>query len=300
MTQLSRRRFLSISAACAALPAGAVAAPSAQWRGVALGAGASLRIEGLDDAEAAPIIAAVEAELERLELIFSLYRPESQLSALNRDGRLTDPAPELLDVLSLCSALYDATEGAFDPSVQPLWLALAQGGTENEVEAARGAVGWQGVSVQPDEVLLPRPGLSGLTLNGIAQGAITDRISGLLKSFGLTDVLVDMGEIAALGRHADGRDWQVGLLGPDGAIRQRITLRDRAVATSAPDATRIGGMQAHILDPRGGNPLHQAISVSAPSAAIADGLSTALCLIPREEIALVLSRFPRSKLEMLI
>ncbi|TMV03372.1 FAD:protein FMN transferase [Ruegeria sediminis] len=300
MTQLSRRRFLTISAACAALPTGALAAPVARWRGTAMGAGASLRLEGLNEAQAAPIIAAVEAELERLELIFSLYRPASQLSRLNRDGRLNDPAPELLDVLSLCASLHAATGGAFDPSVQPLWLALARGDTADEVARAKAAVGWHGVRVVTGAVVLSQPGLSGLTLNGIAQGAVTDRISGLLRSHGLTDVLVDMGEIAALGGHADGSDWRVGLAGPDGTMRQRITLRDRAVATSAPAATVLAEAQGHILDPRGGNALHRAVSVSAPSAAVADGLSTALCLVPKNRIGSVLSRFPRSKLEMLI
>ncbi|WP_241484112.1 FAD:protein FMN transferase [Ruegeria sp. ANG-R] len=82
MTLLSRRRFLTISAACAAVPA-RVAHAAAHWSGIALGAPASLRLEGLSDTEAAPIFAAVEAELNRLEDIFSLYRPDSEISRLN-------------------------------------------------------------------------------------------------------------------------------------------------------------------------------------------------------------------------
>ena len=53
MTVLTRRRFLAISAACAALPA--CAGTFAQWRGIALGAPASLRLEGKTDAQAAPV-----------------------------------------------------------------------------------------------------------------------------------------------------------------------------------------------------------------------------------------------------
>lgn len=111
MTRMSRRRFLTVSAACAALPAIPSSAQTARWQGTALGASASLRLEGLTDTQAAPIIAAVEAELERLELIFSLYRTESELTRLNGQGFLNAPSPELLSVLSLCSALHDATAG---------------------------------------------------------------------------------------------------------------------------------------------------------------------------------------------
>ena len=300
MTVLSRRRFLSISAACMALPAGAKAAPVAHWRGTALGARASLQLSGLTDDEARPVISAIEAELHRLENIFSLYRPDSELSRLNRDGMLTAPAPELLNVLSLCAALHDASGGAFDPSVQPLWLALASGADESVISSARQLVGWHQVTVTADHILLPQPGVSALTLNGIAQGAVTDRIADLLRSMGLGNVLVDMGEIAALGANADGRHWRVGLAGPDGAVLKRIGISDRAVATSAPGGSMLMRGQGHILSPDGSKPLHRAVSVSAPRAAIADGLSTALCLIPKTRVDTVLDRFPGSRIEMMI
>ena len=301
MTHLSRRRFLTISAAaCAALPADASTAPTAQWRGTAMGAAASLRLEGLTDAQAAPIIVAVEDEVTRLENIFSLYRPNSQLSRLNRDGHLHTPAPELLDVFSLCTSLYRVTEGAFDPTIQPLWMALATGASADKIEAARGTIGWDKVSVQSNAIQLPYPGQSGLTLNGIAQGAITDRIAALLRGYGLRDVLVDMGEITALGRHGDGQDWRVGVTGPGGTIHKRISLRDRAIATSDAGALKLSDQHGHILNPNGGALPHQALSISAPEAALADGLSTALCALTEAQAEAVLAQFPDASLEMRI
>ncbi|WP_170546544.1 FAD:protein FMN transferase [Ruegeria arenilitoris] len=298
MIPLSRRRFLTISAACAAFPAGAKPAPAAHWRGVALGAEASLRLEGLTDAQAAPIIAAVEAEMDRLENIFSLYRPQSELSRLNNAGHLSGPAPELLNVLSLCTALHDATNGAFDPTVQPLWSALASGASRDKIDAARRSVGWARVTVKADVIRLPQPGVSALTLNGIAQGAVTDRISTLLKGHGLQNVLVNMGEIAALGQRADGLSWQVGLAGPGGQVQKSIELRDRAVATSDARSFMLTSDQGHILNPTGGSHPAHIVSVSGPSAAIADGLSTALCALPKAGVETVLKSFPDARLEM--
>ena len=89
MTGLTRRRFIAISAAAtglAALPARAV--DLYQWRGVALGAGASI-ILAHPDAKA--IVARAVAEIGRLETIFNLYRTDSALTALNRDGSLAAP-----------------------------------------------------------------------------------------------------------------------------------------------------------------------------------------------------------------
>lgn len=298
MSLLSRRRFLTISAVCAALPVRAAPVPVAHWRGTALGAAASLRLEGLTDAQAAPIVAAVEAEVTRLENIFSLYRPDSELCRLNRDGYLSAPAPELLNVLSQCSALFDASDGAFDPTVQPLWLALAKHASPEAIGAAKATIGWHKVSVAVDAIRLPYPGASALTLNGIAQGAITDRIAALLGELGLRDVLIDMGEIAARGQRGDRQNWRVGLAGPEGTVLKRIALRDRAVATSESRNVMLTESQGHILNPTDFSVDHQAVSVSAPNAAIADGLSTALCLLPYRRFSPVLDQFTGAQLEM--
>lgn len=300
MIPLSRRRFLTMSAACAAFPVSAKQTPVAQWRGVALGATASLRLEGLTEAQAVPIFTAVEAELDRLENIFSLYRPKSELSRLNRDGHLSAPAPEMLNTLSLCTALFEATDGVFDPSIQPLWHALATGAFPALVEKARASVGWHRVSVQTSEIRLPQPGLSALTLNGIAQGAITDRVSALLTSHGLRDVLVNMGEIAARGQRGDGQDWKVGLAGQAGKVQKSIALRDRAVATSDAGSLMLTAEQGHILNPTSDIRPGRIVSVSAPSAAIADGLSTALCALPKGQMDTAISTFPGAQVEMTI
>lgn len=299
---LTRRRFLSISAAAVASVTTGVATPAqagdvARWRGQALGAHASMTLAGLGDSDAQPIFDAVEQELTRLEAIFSLYRDDSEISRLNQSGKLSAPSPELLDVLSLSGALFAATGGAFDPTVQPLWLALAQGG---DVAAVKAVVGWGNVQFDTRAVRLTRPGM-GLTLNGIAQGYITDRIAALLRRHGLGNVLIDMGEIAALGGHGDGRDWQAGIAGPDGVVVQRVTLRDRALATSAPLGTVMpqNGAFGHIIAPSGAAASQSLVSISAPLAAVADGLSTACCLLDKDQARAAISTFPGAALEWL-
>ncbi|WP_338547856.1 FAD:protein FMN transferase [Roseovarius phycicola] len=295
----SRRRFLTITAAacgCAALPAHAET--QATWRGIALGAPASLRLVGITEDKAQMIFAAVEAELQRLEGIFSLYRSESALSRLNRDGFHRTPPADLLAVLALSDHLHKTSHGAFDPTVQPIFEVIAQATNEGrdpsleDLDVARSKVGWDGIEFDTSQVNLRRDGAA-LTLNGIAQGYITDRIVDLLRSHDLTNALVDMGELRAQGYAADGQPWRAGIQAPSGEIATRVTFSARALATSAPFGTQFGA-SGHIFDPKTGtNPKAlEVVSVTAPAAALADGLSTALSVLLPVEHAAFMATFP--------
>ncbi len=305
-----RRRFLTIAACGALVPvlapvaARAGGAPTVWWRGVALGAQATIRLAGTGRAAAGETIAAVKAELARLEDIFSLYRPGSAISRLNRDGVLDAPPVELIEVLGDCDSVHEATGGAFDPTIQPLWLALAKAGNSGrgDLPARRGDIGWRHVRVAPDRVAFDRPGMA-ITLNGVAQGDVTDRIAGLLRARGYEDVLVDMGEIRALGDH-DGGGWRAGIAMPDGRMVRRVTLRERCLATSSPMGTVLDARRGigHIIDPRPGGkrPARRLVSVSAPRASIADALSTGCCLLSAEAAATAAARCRGARIEALI
>lgn len=307
----TRRRILAISAAACALaiagrPAAAI---ETRWRGRALGAAASLRIAGLAPEAAAPVLTAVTRELARLERIFSLYRPDSALSRLNAAGSLEAPPAELVELLGLCDRLHRATGGAFDPTVQPLFALHARHAERGErpgpaeIARARSAVGWTAVRFDSAAIRLDRPGAA-LTLNGIAQGFITDRVAGLLRQAGLADILVEAGEVAAFGRRPDGAPWSAGVAAPDGRLLRRLTLGDRALATSAPGGTVLdaAGRIGHIFDPGTGGEASAAsvVAVSAPRAALADGLSTALCVLPAADRAAIIAAFPDTRIEIAI
>ncbi|MEZ5776953.1 MAG: FAD:protein FMN transferase [Paracoccaceae bacterium] len=279
---MKRRRFLTITAGFAAIAAMPLqAATVRRWKGVALGAGASI---ALAHPEADRLIGAALAEIARLERVFSLYRADSELSQLNATGVLDAPSFDMVVCLGLCDQVNGATEGLFDPSVQPLWAtyaeAQAQGTTPTsaDIAAARARTGWHGVGIDSARIQL-RPGMA-LTLNGVAQGFIADRVADLLRGQGVDDVLIDTGEIVAIGHQPDGAVWPVSIR--DGAD---IALTDRALATSAPLGTVLdqAGRVGHIIDARSGKAgvsVWRQVTVSAGSAAIADALSTAACLMP--------------------
>lgn len=302
----TRRRFIGISAAAAGLallPFGAAAVPAeaVRWRGRALGAAAELIVHHPDRTQGEHLVARAASEIARLENIFSLYRPDSALSTLNRQGVLAAPPAELVEVLEVSRTVWTLSDGAFDPTIQPLWLAYADhfaapgadpaGPSPEIIQRALAIVGLDKVAFNRDRIAFSRPGMA-LTLNGIAQGFITDRIVELLRAGGVTSTLADAGEIRALGRRPDGSPWQVGIAGSG----ERIDLIDRAIATSSASGFRFGGTAGpgHILDPRSGlgECLHESVSVLAPEAATADALATAFCLMETARIEALMPSLP--------
>ncbi len=308
---IGRRRFIRIGATLAAtaafgIPASA-ASPVRRWSGNALGAHASIELVGTDADLAEATFAVVEKEIARLEGLFSLYRSDSALSRLNAAGRLDAPEADFLRLLALARSVHRETGGLFDPTVQPVFAAYAAhyaGGRSDALPSAELAdrlalVGLDEVAFDEAAIRFSHPGMA-MTLNGIAQGYVTDRVADLLKARGFDNVLLDIGEIRALGGGRDGAGWKVGLAARSDTDTMAATLRvqDRAVATSMTTGTVLdsGGRVGHILHPRKGAvaSAFSAVSVVTSDAALADALSTAAVLMTADE----LSRFSLPGVEM--
>jgi thiamine biosynthesis lipoprotein len=266
-----------------------------QWQGMAMGAPASLVLHHEGDTQRAQAaLTAVLAEVSRLEGMFSLFRADSTLSQLNRAGRVDNTPPEFTALLHTALGMASLSNGVFDPSIQPLWSLyfdhfVVGGNTQPpaaaKVVAARALVDWRGVQVAGSMVSLVHPGMA-LTLNGVAQGFVTDRCSAVLGSYGFSHMLVDMGEPRAVAAKPDGSAWQIGLADPRDPNRALHTLSvfDQAVATSGGYGTMLdaAGLYTHLINPHTGHtaPAYESVTVVAPNATQADALSTALALIP--------------------
>jgi len=299
-TLVSRRRFIGILGAAAGMtlsPAlGAAKPPVHRWNGVAMGAKAAIQLVHPDADEAHRIIALATDEIERLEDIFSLYRPDSSVSRLNRDGRLIAPPLELVDLLARASAVSVMSGGAFDVTVQPLWARYRDhfradpGATAlPAVDDILPLVDWRAVRSDGEAIAFDRPGMA-ITPNGIAQGYVTDRVAGLLRRNHIDAVALNLGEVLTMGHRGDGRDWQVGIADPEepARIAGQIACSNRAVATSGGYGTIFDRARhyGHLLDPRTGTtaPIERGVSVVADSACLADAWSTAFALMDSASI----------------
>jgi thiamine biosynthesis lipoprotein len=307
--QITRRRLITVAAIAAGLPlalhAGRAQARLVSWEGSALGAPASIQLYHTDEAKARAAIAASLDELARLEAIFSVHRADSAISRLNRAGSLAAPPAELVELMTYAATMAEITDGIYDPTIQPVWQMYFRhftaatvdpaGPSERDIAAALALVGWRDVEIAADRLAFARPGM-GVTLNGVAQGFITDRVAAILRAHGFGSVLVDMGEPRALSAKPDGSAWRIGIANPADASRAvtEISVTDKCVATSGGYGTLFDADArfTHLIDPRTGHtaPALAGVSVVADTATVADGLSTAMLLVPAERRQDVLRR----------
>jgi FAD:protein FMN transferase len=303
---ITRKRTLHILAgSCASLlfPSYSLSAgedTKYSWSGVALGGEVQIDLYHSNKHHAAKLIKTCVAEIDRLEQEFSLYRPSSSVVKLNTAGRLRNPSHDLLKLLSESHRISLISGGAFDVSVQPLWQLYASHFAENprseygpdktQIERVLRSVGFQNIHYSAQEISFSKPGMA-LTFNGIAQGYITDRIADMLRGGGLRNVLINLGEIRALGGNSRPHvPWRIGIKSPTikGKTVHRINLVDKAVATSASSGTSFdqSGNYHHLFSPADGNNSTRfgSISVIDNHATTADGLSTAFSVMRLEDI----------------
>ena len=277
-----------------------------EWRGAALGAEATIRLYAHTAAQATGALDAAAAEIERLENEFSLYRPSSALSRLNRDACLLHPSLDMRHLLVEAVRFGKLTQGAFDVTVQPLWELYAthfsrypedRSGPPAELLAqAVRLIDYRRIGIEPDRITLPS-GMA-ITLNGVAQGYVTDRVADLLRARGWHNVLVDLGELRGLGAHHDGRPWTAALPSsldatPGAAM---VPLTEWAIATSSGATTRFepSGRCHHLFSPASGRSVntYASVTVAAGRATLADALSTALFVAPSSTTEHILSQIP--------
>jgi thiamine biosynthesis lipoprotein len=307
--RLTRRRVIRIFAAAAAIPliprplhAGEL--QTFTWEGVALGAHAKLTLQHSDEARAREAIAASVAEVARLESIFSLHQADSTLARLNKAGMIDESPVELRELLAQSLALSKSSLGAFDPTIQPLWRLYAdyfaspdateEGPSPAVLAEALALADWRKVAIDGTSISFGKPKMA-ITLNGIAQGYITDRVGLLLRERGFKHVLVNMGEELALGPKWDGGSWTIGIADPrePSTILTELPLAQGGVATSGAYGYQFdrAGRFTHIFDPKTGQPVRRwaSVTVFADSATLADGLSTALTVVDAEMIPTILA-----------
>jgi len=267
-----------------------------------MGTDLHLEVLGPDEAVLEQALDAAEAELRRVEDVFTTWRT-SPLNDLN-DAAGAGPQPasaELIRLLLEARELGALTDGAFDMTfagVGKLWDFKRKPPvlpSDEEIRVALQRVDYRRVQLDPEAGTVELPEGFRIGLGGIAKGYGVDRAMQKVMQLGVRHAMVNAGgDLKALGRKRD-ELWKIAIRHP--RDRERILavlpVSNTCVVTSG-DYERFfeheGQRYHHILDPRTGRPSTGCMSatVVAPEAAFADALATALCVLePEEGLALV-------------
>ncbi len=303
--KISRRQFLKIIAVSGAAGVafkfglGSLAADQvvSETR-LLMGTIVNLTLVGPNPKTAAMAVNACLDRMTTLEAVLSRFLPDSQLSRLNQAGMVMDAHPALLGLVRQSLQLSEQTEGAFDITVKPLLdLYQATPGvlpTASQIEQALKLVDHGMLDVSGERIAFQRPGMS-ITLDGIAKGFIVDEGVAVLKENGFENVMVEAGgDMMGLGEKAPRSPWKIGLQAPRsdmGRLMATFNVQNQAVATSGDYMQSFSADFAnhHIIDPRIGHssPELASVSIMATTAALADGLATAVMVMGKAGLGLI-------------
>jgi FAD:protein FMN transferase len=263
-----------------------------------------------EDASARAAARAAFGRIAELDDLLSDYRPMSELMRLSTAPAGT-PIPiseDLARVLEQAQTLALLSDGAFDVTAGPLvqiWREARRTGrlpTPAELADARARTGWRNLHLDPIHrtVVLRRANMQ-LDLGGIGKGYAADQALRVLARLGVDRALVELGGEIAVGAPPPGDvGWLIRVAEAEPG-RDALHLVHAAVSSSGDTEQflEIDGVRySHVIDPRTGLGLthRHLVTVTAPSAALSDGLSTLVAVLgPEQGIPLVAAAYPAAQ-----
>lgn len=283
--------FISTAAAAQTSTTPALSRYEASHR--AMGTVYTIAAYGSDQVYVSEVVRQAFEVVDRLDQQMSNYKPDSELSAINRDAGHEEVLvePRLFGLLQDSLRFSQETDGAFDVTVGPLmkaWGFFRGRGrlpSPQEIHTLLGSIGYQHVQLDAARrtIRFDKPATE-IDLGGIAKGYAVDRVVRLLREDHISAALVSAGasSIYALGAPPGENAWHIHLRDPFDATKSAdvIDLKNYSLSTSG-DYVKFfvlgGKMYSHIMNPHTGMPVENMLStaVAAASTTDSDALSTA-------------------------
>lgn len=242
-------------------------------------------------------------EIKRIEDLLSKYNPESEISKLNKLGKLK-VSLETFYIIKKAKDLYTKTEGAFDITVAPLMDLWGftdrnyQVPPKEKINEILKLIGSDKIILKDDNIVeFAIPGMK-IDLGGIAKGYAVDCAVKKLQEKQIKSCLINAGgDIFCLGDKF-GKPWLVAIQDPHGeGLLKKIDLKNKAVATSGNYEQffiKENKRYSHILNPKTGYPVESdfsSVTVVASDCLTADALATAIFVLGKDKIKDLVEEF---------
>ena len=239
------------------------------------------------------------------------YDSTSEVSRFNRSkAGIAINLPYFFPPVEKAKEIFQASDGAFDPTVMPLVNAWGFGAGKQinpdsaQIDSIKTFVGFEKVQFTKDSIWKSEPRVQ-LDFGGIGQGFGADVITGFLRAKGIANMLVELGgEGMAVGKNIKtGKSWEIGILDPNSTYENQffkayISLRDKSFTTSGNyfNYREIDGKKySHTIDPDTGFPAQHAIlsaSIFATDCTTADAWGTAMMVMGHEKAIELVKKHP--------
>lgn len=263
---------------------------------VLMGSAFDVSIVAENEAMAESFIQQVFDEVIRIDLLISDWKPNSQISEVNRNAGIK-PVKVDKEVFELTKrALYfsEITNGAFDitvASMDKIWSfdgLMDELPTTEAIQKSLENVGYKNVILNEAEstIFLSKKGMK-IGFGATGKGYAADKGRELMLKLGIKGGIVNAsGDLASWGRQVDRKSWLIGLRDPfkNGAILRTFPVRNAAMCTSGDyqKFALIDGVRySHIMNPKTGIPASglTSVTVLGPEAETANGFSTSIMVL---------------------
>ncbi|HSX07696.1 MAG TPA: FAD:protein FMN transferase [Candidatus Saccharimonadales bacterium] len=233
----------------------------------ALGSNAVITLVVQDNADAAPVFAALWRTITEFEQRFSRFLPQSELSQFNAGAGSWTPASEpFREMLTTCQRLSRETAGLYNPFILPdlqragyvgSWPNPQAGTTAQDYRERRASAASAQIKIRGDSAKIPAG--TALDFGGIGKGYLLDLLAAQLKKLQYGNYWLSLGgDIICSGNDLHGKPWAVGIQHASKASETIGSISNKggqrlAIATSGV-TKRKGANWHHIIDPRTGEP----------------------------------------------
>ena len=233
---------------------------------------------------------AAQEETQRLEALFSVTDPDSEVSKINNSGgEAVNIGTDTASVIAEALRIGAASDGALDITLRPVikeWgfttgeYKIPDSGT---LAALLEYVDYKAVTLDGGTVSVPKE--YRIDLGSVAKGYVGDRTISVLRENGIASALVNLGgNVQTLGTKPDGENWRVAVQNPFGEGNLCvIEISDKAIVTSGNYERYFedenGTRYHHIIDPKDGYPADNGLvsaTIIGESGVECDALSTAV------------------------
>lgn len=238
-----------------------------------------------DDRYAEQAAQAAFDEVNRLENELSRFRPASDIARMNSaaPGETVALGADSHDCLRLAERVSALTGGAFDISYHS--RPGAEYAPPDDDSTRRGRMSALAIAATERTVSIREPGVH-VDLGAIGKGYALDRVMATLADWSIENCIANSGQstVAARGLGPDGQPWRVDVRHP---LQPESALWSLELAGWAMGGSGNALYRPHVRDPRDGGPARGALAAwaLAPTAALADALSTAFLVLTPDEVA---------------
>ena len=201
-----------------------------------------------DPALARRAIDAVMAEMHRIDRLMSPFKPESELSLVNREAakRAVPIGAEMFGLIERSLAFSRLSDGAFDITYAGVGhlYDYRQGIAPDAatLQRARQTVGWQQLvlDAKARTIRFARDGVR-IDLGGFAKGHVVDNSITILKRLGIAHAVVAAGGDSHVMGDRRGRPWSIAIRDPRDPKRvvAVLPLQDTSISTSGVNANAV-------------------------------------------------------------